>query len=56
MPQHQHLFGGPGCFENYNIPNVECQGPDALPDEWKPLPGAFEDDTKWNELIFGKPK
>jgi len=54
LPKHQHLFGGPGCFIDYNKPKVECKDVDALPPGYRPLPGAFESDKAWEDIVFSE--
>ena len=44
-PEHQHLFGGPGCWGNRDK-NVMCTGSDAVPDNYLPVfrtPTPFDD-------------
>lgn len=40
LPQHQHLFGGPGCWRDCEKPEFgrcPCTGADALPPRFEPL-------------------
>ncbi len=38
LPQHRHLFGGPGCFTGKDKdPLVNCAGKDELPEEFYPV-------------------
>lgn len=44
LPQHQHLFGGPGCWDGRSR---DCEGPDKLPPRYEPL----IKETKYDSLL-----
>ena len=47
LPQHHHIFGGPGCFGNGEIsdPPVPCPGADALSGMYLPVKELASTDT-----------
>ena len=63
LPEHAHLFGEVGCFQNYGMPNRECGKP-ANPRQKKtadvetPLDPSFyplkltpEQDEAWYDIV-----
>ena len=58
LPQHQHLFAEPGCFEQNNMPNINCglkAGATPLPENYKALTITKEMDDEWLALIKDLP-
>jgi hypothetical protein len=60
LPQHQHLFGGKGCFSTVmdnRDGGVACSGVDAIPSEFeslidcfRPMPNMPRPQIKWQEI------
>ena len=57
LPQHAHLFGGPGCHKPGSAPGAEgidCEGGDRVPDAFRPVSGwknTAEVTKEW-EAVF----
>jgi hypothetical protein len=57
LPQHEHLFAEPGCFNTEAKVNRECGGPNGaeeespLPPQFQGLPALEENQKKWEAHI-----
>merc|ERR1712129_121249 len=60
LPAHAHMFAEPGCFDNYDKPNVECgsskkssrHGETRLPDNFVPIKFDGEKEKPWNVMMI----
>ena len=58
LPEHQHLFAEPGCFDRNGMPNIDCElkaGATPLPENYKALNITKEMDDEWFALIKDLP-